>query len=490
MSPKLLLIPILLPILAGAMMYVRHEKLFRFRNAYALAAVCLNSCVVWCLILFCKEEKFEIFRLTQTIALTLRFDPLGRFFAGLIATLWPLTTLYAIGYMRHEHHRILFFSFFLMSYGVTMGIATAGNMITLYCFYEMLTLSTVALVIHPMTDEAVRAARQYVIYSIGGAAFAFIGIMYLSANGLSLDFLLGGSISSSTQAPQNIGLFIYVLTFLGLSVKAAIFPFHDWLPKASVAPTPVTALLHAVAVVKAGAFAVIRLTYYVYGARILAGTWAQTLVMGLAAFTVVYGSAKAVKQTHWKRRLAYSTVSNLSYILFGATLMTQAGMAAALLHMLFHAIIKILAFFCAGCVLHMTGRKYLHELDGLARKMPVTFATFTVSALSLTGIPPLTGFVSKFQLLAAASQTELPMAYVGMGALLVSALLTAIYMFTAVVRAYFPAKDADLSGLDSVREADKVMLVPMVIIAAAVVLFGLFAGPFVQLTRSIASGIF
>ena len=490
MSPKLLLIPIFLPILGGLLLYLRHDRFFKLRNVFSMALVCVNSAITWALILFCREESYTLFRLTDSIALMLRFDGLGRLFAGLIATLWPLTTLYAIGYMRHEHHRILFFSFFVMSFGVTMGIAAAGNMITLYCFYEMLTLSTVALVIHPMTQEAVRAARLYVIYCIGGAAFAFVGILFLYANGCNLDFILGGSLGDVLAGKQNMALFIYCMTFMGLGVKAAIFPFHDWLPKASVAPTPVTALLHAVAVVKAGAFSVIRLTYYNYGPEMLRFTWAQNVVMALTAFTVVFGSVMAVRQTHWKRRLAYSTVSNLSYILFGATLMSQAGMAAALLHMLFHAIIKILAFFCAGCVLHSCGRVYVRELSGLGKRMPVTFATFTVSAIALTGIPPLSGFVSKFQLLAAASAAEQPMAYVGMAALLISALLTAIYMFTAVVRAYFPEKSTDLKALQDIHEVEPVMWVPMVIIAAAVVLCGLFAGPFVHLTQNIAAGIF
>ncbi len=490
MNSALLLIPILLPILGGILMYVGHEQLFKFRNIYSAVLVMVNSVIGWLLILFCEDESYEIFRLTDSIALVLRFDGMGRFFAGLIATLWPLTTFYAIGYMRHEHHRILFFSFFVMSYGVTMGVATAGNLVTLYCFYELLTLSTVALVIHPMTKEADRAARIYVIYSIGGAAFAFIGMMFLYANGISLDFVLGGNISSEMVSQKNLYLLIYVITFLGLGVKAAIFPFHVWLPTASVAPTPVTALLHAVAVVKAGAFAVIRLTYYCYGTMFLRGTWAQAVVMCIAMFTILFGSAMALKQTHWKRRLAYSTVSNLSYIIFGATLMTQSGMAAALLHMLFHATIKILAFFCAGCVLHSCGRKYVTELDGLGRKMPITFATFSVSALALTGVPPLNGFVSKFNLLSAAVQSNNVLAYVGMGVLLISALLTAIYMLSTMVHAFYPPREACLDSLNDVHEVEPIMWVPMVIIAVAIVLLGIFSAPFAELTTRIATGLY
>ena len=198
MSPYWFLIPIFLPILGGMLMYIRHEQFFKFRNIYSVALVTVNALIVWAMILWCNEDTVELFRLTDTLALTLRFDGMGRLFAGLSATLWPLTTLYAIGYMRYENNRILFFSFFIMSFGVTMGICAAGNLLTLYCFYEMLTLSTIALVIHPMTKEAQRAARIYALYSIGGAAFAFIGLMFLHASGVDLTFVLGGNLQAAS----------------------------------------------------------------------------------------------------------------------------------------------------------------------------------------------------------------------------------------------------------------------------------------------------
>lgn len=488
MSPYWFLVPIFLPILGGMLMYIRHEQFFKFRNIYSVALVTVNALIVWAMILFCGDESVELFRLTDTLALTLRFDGMGRLFAGLSATLWPLTTLYAIGYMRYENNRILFFSFFVMSFGVTMGICAAGNLLTLYCFYEMLTLSTIALVIHPMTKEAQRAARVYVLYSIGGAAFAFIGLMFLHVSGVDLTFVLGGSLQDVMVQNKDLFLFIYCVMFLGLGVKAAIFPLHAWLPTASVAPTPVTALLHAVAVVKAGAFALIRLTYYCYGTEFLRGTWAQNVVMGLAMVTILYGSAMALKQQHFKRRLAYSTVSNLSYIIFGLTIMTPEGMAAALLHLLFHAVIKILAFFCAGNAQH-AHLYYVQQLPGAAKRMPVTFITFAVAALALTGVPPLNGFVSKFGLLSAAAASDNPVAYAGMVALLISALLTAMYMFTPMVRAFFPARE-ETEAPHTAHEAERVMLAPMIILAAAVVLMGLFAGPFADLTARIAAGLY
>lgn len=276
------------------------------------------------------------------LTLTLRFDGLGRFFAGIVATLWPLTVLYASEYMKHEERQAAFFAFFTLTYGITLGVAMAANLFTMYSFYELLTLSTVALVMHPMTRRAVRAAKTYLAFSLGGAAFAFVSIMYIIGKGHSGSFLYGGFLRGE---PDSLMLVFYVMGFLGFGVKAAVFPTHVWLPKASVAPTPVTALLHAVAVVKSGVFAVIRLTWFAYGTEVLKGSWAQTVVMCFAIFTIFFGASMAVKEQHWKRRLAYSTVANLSYILFGVTMMTQAGLTAALLHMAFHAEIKILAFF-------------------------------------------------------------------------------------------------------------------------------------------------
>jgi len=273
---------------------------------------------------------------------------------------------------------------------------------------------------------------------------------------------------------------------LGFSVKAALFPMHIWLPRASVAPTPVTALLHAVAVVKAGAFAIFRLTYYSFRAESLRGTWVQAVVLCACAVTIVYGSVVAMRQIHFKRRLAYSTVANMSYILLGAAFMTREGMSAGLQHMLFHAITKILAFFCAGAVLHKTEKQYVRDLDGMGYSMPITFACFAVSSLSLVGIPPLCGFVSKWSLLTAAASLATPWAYIGAAALLVSALCTSIYMFGVCVRAYFP-KGGRLP-LEKC-EADWRMTAPMIVLALAVVLCGLFAQPICTWTYEIALGL-
>lgn len=486
MNAYFLLAVIFLPIIGGLLLYPLRRVSFRTVKLYTAALTLLTSVLTWALILTCEEDAAELLRFADSLVLRLRFDGLGRFFAGIIATLWPLTVLYGFEYMEHEERLSTFFAFFTAAFGVTLGISMSGNLFTMYCFYELLTLSTVPLVIHKLDRSSVRAARTYFIFSLGGAAFAFAAMVFLIANGVTGDFTFGGLLTRYPYGKPYITLIFYVLGFLGFGVKAAVFPTDYWLPKASVAPTPVTALLHAVAVVKSGVFAIIRLTFFAFGTALLKGTWAQITVQCFAIFTMLYGATQAVRETHWKRRLAYSTVANLSYILFGVTLMTAEGLSAGLLHMAFHAEIKILGFFCAGAVLHRTGKTYIYELDGLGKKMPVTFACFTVSALALVGIPPFSGFVSKWHLLTAAADSEQVLGYIGAGVLLAAALLTAIYMFTTVRRAWFPARNADPAALSSVTEAGWRMRIPMVLLAAAILLTGLFAQPILNAVLKVA----
>lgn len=486
MNTTFMLAAVLLPVLAGAVICARQNRIPGEAGITAMAVTLLTSAVTWGLILTCDETVVPLLRFTDSLRLELRFDGLGRFFAGILATLWPLTVLYAHSYMESSPRLGSFYGFFTLSYGISLGISMAGNLFTMYCFYELLTLATMPLVMYPMHRKAVRAARTYLIYSLGGAAFAFASMLFLISNGAGGSFTMGGALTSAPYGKPELLQIFFVLGFFGFGVKATVFPLHGWLPKASVAPTPVTALLHAVAVVKAGAFAVIRLAWYSYNPELIRGTWAQWIPLTFAAFTVVYGSVMAVKQGHFKLRLAYSTVSNLSYILLGVMLLTPQGYAAGLIHMAAHAAVKILAFFCAGAVLHQTGLEYNVQLNGLGRKMPATFAAFTVSALALTGIPLFYGFISKWYLLTAAAEAETAFAYIGAGALLISALLTAVYMFTNVCRAWFPGRERDLTGLSDVREADWRMTVPHLILAAACILFGCWAEPIVEVCSRIA----
>ena len=299
----------------------------------------------------------------------------------------------------------------------------------------------------------------------------------------------GGVLNLESIANVRLLQIVYIFTFCGFGVKAAVFLVHSWLPEAAVAPTPVTALLHAVAVVKSGVFGITRVTYFTFGADFLRGTWAQYAAIAIALFTILYGSSLAARERHFKRRLAWSTVANLSYILFGVLLLSPSGLASGMMHMLFHAFMKITLFYCAGAVLYKTEREYLSELDGLGYRMPVTFVCYTVSALALTGVPPLSGFYSKFALGAAGILDGGVWGIIGTVILLASALLTAIYALYPAVRAFLPQKGAVLPPKD-IHDPNAYMLVPMIFTSAATVLFGLFSGGIYDWLYRIASGVF
>ncbi len=487
----MIILVILIPILAGALVPMLSFKKRWHMEAFLECAVILNSILVWYLLLHHSDSTFLLAHFTGDLSICFKVDGMGMVFAGLVSALWPFATLYAFEYMTKEEHEKIFFLFYTMTYGITLGIALAANLLTMYFFYELLTLVTVPLVMHTLTREAILASRKYLYYSLGGAAFAFIGLIMIIIYGTTTDFILGGVLDlSKIGARTNVLLFVYVMAFMGFGVKAAVCPFNAWLPQASVAPTPVTALLHAVAVVKSGAFAIIRLTYYSFGVDFLKGTWAQATVMLVVMFTVVYGCSRAVKETHLKRRLAYSTISNLSYILFGVTIMTPAGLVGALTHLIFHAVIKICSFFCAGAVIHQTGKQYVHELDGMGYKMPCVFGIFTVSALALMGVPGLAGFISKWNLASAAVESRNPVAYFGIACLLISALLTAIYMLSIVVRAFFPEKGFDDSQIKENKDPNWKMLLPLFVFVFFIVAFGLYSQPLTDFFRDVAAGLY
>ena len=452
MSQFWILAAILLPILGGALVpflpFGSRKKMMIYLEILMLT----TSAIVLALVFHGPMEVFHVIYFVRGLSISFKIDGMTMIFGGLIAVLWPLAMLYSFEYMEHEGHEKVFFCFYSITYGVTLGIAFASDMLSMYFFYELLTLVTVPLILHSLSREAILAVRKYLYYSVGGAAFALIGLIFLIVYGDTCEF--------------------------------------GMLPQAGVAPTPVTALLHAVAVVKAGVFAIIRLTYYSFGADFLRGTWVQNIVMAFAVFTIVYGCSKAVKETHIKRRLAYSTVSNLSYIIFAATIMTPLGLVGALSHLICHAVMKICSFLCAGAIMHQTKKSYIYELNGMGRKMPVVFGCFTVSALALMGVPGLAGFVSKWNIAQAAVESGNVLAYVGIGALLISALLTAIYMLTIVVRAFLPAKEFDYGTIAQVKDPSWKMCLPLLLFAVTIVVLGLCFAPVTAFFMDVAAGIY
>ena len=487
MSQYWILAAIALPILGAVGIPLLPFRGRRGMLLYTEAVTLLTSLAVGLLLRGGTTEVFHVVHFVRDLSISFRIDGMGTVFAGLVAVLWPLATLYAFEYMAHDPKEKTFFLFYLMTCGVTLGIAFAADMVTMYFFYELLTLVTVPLVMHTMTREAILAVRKYLYFSIGGAAFALMGTIFLMVYGDTCAFTLGGVFRAETVAAHgSLLLWIYLFSFMGFGVKAAVFPLSGWLPQAGVAPTPVTALLHAVAVVNAGAFSILRLTYYSFGCALLEGTWVQNTVMALAMFTVVYGCSRAVKESHLKRRLAWSTVSNLSYIVFGAAIMSPLGLVGALAHFVFHGFMKITAFLCAGAFLHQTGKEYIQDIDGAGRKMKVVFGCFTVSALALMGVPGFAGFLSKWSLTEAAVASGNPLAYGGIACLLLSALLTAIYMLSIVRRAFFPTRNISAS---EVRDPGWMMCVPLVVCAAVTLLLGFCSQPLINYFRDIARGI-
>ena len=487
MSESFLLLPILLPVLAAL-------ALAGLRNPARLslgvgAAVTANTFLTLFLVREAPKGTLALFRLSPSLDFALRLDGLGMVFAVLVAVLWVPTTFYAFEYMKHEGgegQKNAFFAWFILTYGVVLGMAFAANLLTLYFFYELMTLTTLPLVMYAMDNRARYAGRKYLIYSVGGASCAFIALVFTAQYGSGLPFTAGGTLEAGS-VPRGMLLTVYFLGFLGFGVKAAIFPFHGWLPSASVAPTPVTALLHAVAVVKGGVFAIIRLTYYVFGPEILRGTWPQATALTLVCITIVYGSSKALSSQHLKLRFAWSTIAQLSYILMGVLLLTPEGLVGGLTHMVAHALMKINLFFCAGAILYKTHREYLFDMRGIGLGMPRTLFCLGVSGMALAGLPPLAGFAGKWQLgIAAAAE---PLGYAGIAALMISSLMTVFYILSIFGIAVMPGRNFDFIRANrGVEDPGALMLWPMFSLAASAVLYGLYAEPAVRFFGQVAAG--
>ena len=479
-----LLIPILLPVLAGVL--VLALPVLHRRTPLRLVSGCVFVAELAAVLIADSSGVIltPALSLGDNLALMLSTDGMGKLFTLLVACIFAVVGFYAFSYLTHEEREWQFIGFYLLTEGALMLVGFAGSLVTFYMGYEMMTLFSLPLVLHERTPEAVAAAKKYLYYSSFGALCGLFGIFVLTPALTSAGFTAGGSLGGEVNGMTLAAVFVMLL---GFGVKSALFPFQNWLPAASIAPTPVTALLHAVAVVNAGAFAIIRVTYYNFGTEMLRGSWAQWVPMALCVITIVYGSTMSVKEPHFKRRLAFSTVSNLSYILLGASLMSTAGLTGGLTHMVFHGIIKITAFFCAGAVMTVAKRNYLSEMAGIGRRMPVTFAAFTIASCALVGIPPFNGFISKWKLVSAAVTDGSVMGVIGGIAIFVSAMLTVVYMFSVVIKAFFPQKGETLC--DSGKDPGWMELLPMVVFSLLMLLTGLFPQLLTGGLASVAAGL-
>ena len=487
----LLNLTLILPLIGGALLPLFKFDTVKKRAWYVEAVVSATSVMVLFVLLTSMHTRYTYFHMTDTLSIAFRVDGTGAVFAGLVAFLWPIASLYGFEYMTHEERPDSFFAFYTMTYGVTLAIAFSANLFSLYIFYECLTLITLPLVVHKQNADSNRAGRKYLTYSISGAALAFIALICLIYFGDTTDFIMGGVLNAEKMAGyESLLQWVFLLAFIGFGTKAAVFPVHAWLPAASVAPTPVTALLHAVAVVNTGAFAVIRVIYYGFGADFLFGSPAQTVALILSCATILFGSGMAVKEQHFKRRLAYSTISNLSYMLMGAALMTPAGMVGSLSHLVIHGLIKITLFYCAGAILVRTGAEYVQDLRGYGKIMPYTCAAFVIGSMALVGTPPLAGFVSKWNLLVAAADTGLAMGHVAIFTLIASAILTAVYLFNVAMPMYFrPLNEDQAQLLGQKKDPSWMMLLPFGVLCVSVILLGMYAQPLVNFLRQTAAGL-
>lgn len=489
MSDWLLILPVLLPVAGGlAVALLKCLDNNRSRRAAVGATLALTAAAVLPVILG-GERSLVLFHLTPAVPVLMKVDHLGRLFAGFISLVFALVGFYSFEYMRHEKNEKRFYAFYLFTLAALMGLSLCGSIVTLYMFYEAMTLLSLPLVTHTMEKEAVAAGIKYLIYSVIGASCALAGIFILSNYTTTLAFTPGGALDAAKAAGhEGTILAVAFVMVLGFSVKAGMFPLHGWLPTAHpVAPSPASAVLSGV-ITKAGVLGIIRTVYYLVGADFLRNTWVQATLLALSLITVFMGSMLAFKEGVFKKRLAYSTVSQVSYILFGLFTLTQWGLVGALLHIVFHSIIKNTLFMTAGAVIYKTGKTQVKELTGIGKQMPVVMGCYTIVSMGLIGIPPTCGFVSKWYLAQGGLATAYSWNWVGPAVLLVSAVLTAGYLFSIVIRGFFPGAGAPREALPK-AEPTYVMLLPMMLLAALCLLLGMFPAALTGLASAIASGL-
>ncbi|MGD2127604.1 MAG: monovalent cation/H+ antiporter subunit D family protein, partial [Desulfobacteraceae bacterium] len=385
----------------GTLLIIASHKRPNLRESCTLVIAIVKFSIICSMIPLVLEQRYETYTLVDVlpgVGIAFTADPLGVIFALLASSLWIVTSIYSIGYMRPlgEHSQTRYFSYFSLALSSAIGVAFAANLLTMYLFYEMLSLSTYSLVTHHQDPEARFGGRKYLTYLMGTSIGLLLpAIIFTYTYTGTLNFSNQGILTGAASDTVLFILFWFYLLGIG---KAAIMPVHSWLPSAMVAPTPVSALLHAVAVVKAGVFCVLRIIFHVYGVDLMHDLHLGVMTVYFVSVTIIVGSIFALAQDNLKARLAYSTVAQLSYIVLGAALLSIRGMTGGVIHMVMHGFGKITLFFCAGAILVATGKKNISEMKGLGKKMPVTMTAFFIGSLSIIGLPPLGGFISKWNL--------------------------------------------------------------------------------------------
>ncbi|MBQ2902542.1 MAG: proton-conducting membrane transporter [Agathobacter sp.] len=477
----LILFAIFVPILFGVCILAKPG----FKTRKSLIATATVGLVVTTIlsfaILYIGDMQLELFAIGENMNIYFHADKMGCIFMTIVTIVLPLVGIYAFEYMGHYEQEQRFFGFYLMVYGVLLALSYAGNIVTFYLFYEMMSIFSMPLVFHFRTKEAVMAGLKYLFYSLTGAYCVLFGIYFLNQYTTTLDFTAGGTLDMSKVAGnEGLLLIVAMCMIVGFGVKAGMIPLHAWLPNAHpIAPAPASAALSSI-IVKMGVFGVMRVVYYLFGAEFLRGTWVQYTWITLTLITVFLGSMLAYREKVFKKRLAYSTVSQVSYILFGMALLHPQALTGSLLHILFHAVIKSALFMSAGAIIYKCGVERVDEMRGIGKKMPKIMWCYTLCSLALIGIPPASGFISKWYLATGSLATELPViSWLGPVILLISALLTAGYLLPIAIDGFFPGPEFDYANLEK-KDPTKQMLVPIMILAALAVLLGVFPNSFVD----------
>lgn len=463
---------VLSSLLPGLLIFTLAEHQQRLRVTLNIAGVLIKLALVGVMLLGVAQGLTFRFSLPfiPGSPLLLQGDALSLQFVTLSSVLWLATTFYAIGYLKSSPLQSRFFGYFSLCVSATVGLALAGNLITFLLFYELLTLATFPLVVHSGTPKALRAGRVYLAYTVGGGTLLLMGVALLHSIGGTPNFTAGGYLKPLLEEHSLSLTLAFVLLIAGLGVKAALVPLHGWLPQAMVAPAPVSALLHAVAVVKAGAFGIIRVVYDVYGIEPVQILNLAQPLLWLAALTIIYGSVQALRQQELKKRLAYSTVSQVSYIALGVALLGPIAATGALAHLVHQGLMKVTLFYCAGSFAEIHKVHRISQMNGLGRRMPLTMSAFTLGALGMIGVPPMAGFASKWYLGLGALEVSQPWVLL---VLVGSGLLNAAYFLPLLYRGWFLAPP--VGAYQEYREAPPMLLWPAVFTATLALLAGIFA---------------
>lgn len=480
-----LLIPFLLSLLTGilfALLGTSSRKLLCTLSV-AIAAV---QAVLLSLPLWIGGEEIILWRFSDSLCLSLSADGIGSLLGLLTGGGWLLCVIFCTTYMGHEEKESRFYAFLFLSQACLIGVFFAGNLLTLYLFFELTTLASLPLVLHSGTGDATAGGLSYLFYSLAGAIIALFGLMVLYHTAGTLDFVAGGYLLEDSSNPLLLaGVFCCVV---GFGAKGGLFPLHAWLPAAHPqAPAPASAILSGI-ITKSGVIAILRLLFFVIDPALIRGTWVQYTLLILALLTILIGSALALAENNLKRRLALSSVSQVSYVLIGLFLLNEQALLGALLQGIFHMIAKAGLFLCAGALIYLTGKTGAGDYAGCGKKYPALFVCFTLLSLSLIGIPPAGGFYSKWYLAAGALEGSGPLAYSIPIVLLISALLTAGYLLPIVGRAFYPG--TEISGALRREHIPRGLLVPLVVFAASSLLPGIFFPVLKAGVLSLTSGIF